>query len=81
MVSRLIIGHFLAGLLGFKSSCFPDLTPLSFISGGRGVFLRTDLLIELIRQYGAVIELGVGLGWFGGVSYVVHMAARLLVGK
>jgi hypothetical protein len=38
-------------------------------------------LIELIRQYGAMIEVGVGASWFLALSYGVQVAARMLVGK
>jgi hypothetical protein len=38
-------------------------------------------LIELIRQYGAVIEAGVGASWFLALSYLAHKAAIMLVGK
>jgi hypothetical protein len=45
-----------------------------------GIF-KAKLLIELIRQYGAVIEVGIGVGWFSGLSYLAYKAAIMLVGK
>ena len=43
--------------------------------------LKEHYLLEIVQHYGALIEVGIGLGWFGLVSYAAHMAAKLLVGK
>jgi len=43
--------------------------------------LKEHYLLEIVQHYGALIEVGIGLGWFGAVSYAAHMAAKLLVGK
>jgi hypothetical protein len=42
---------------------------------------RNGLLIEIIQQYGAVIEVGVGVGWFGALCYGAEQLALRLVGK
>jgi len=38
-------------------------------------------MIELVRQYSAIIEVAIGFSWFGGVSYLASALGKHLVGK
>ena len=53
---------------------------VNFNKWGMNLF-EEHYLLEIVQHYGALIEVGIGLGWFGVVSYAAHMAAKLLVGK
>jgi len=79
-----VVNHRANPLRGLPTSSPPKLFfltwPVSYLRGRRA-FLKAKRLIELIRKYGAVVEVGAATVWFGLISYYVHLAARTLVGK